>query len=298
MATVDLSELPQPEVIATLDFESILQEVTAVIIAAFPVEQAPAIKAALALESEPLAALAETIAYRELMLRQTINDGAAACMLSHATGSDLDNLAANLNVTRLVIVPETETSDAVMESDAALRMRAQAAFEGLSVAGPTASYEYFARSASGLVADARASSPSPTVAVVSILSTEGDGTASPELLAIVDGALSGETTRPVGDRLTVQSAEIVDYQIAATLYFYPGPESEPIHAAAQAALKQWLTKQGKIGRDVARSAIAAALHVQGVQRVELTSPASNIVISDTQAARCTDVVVNVGGTDE
>jgi phage-related baseplate assembly protein len=37
------------------------------------------------------------MAYRELLLRQRINEGAAACMLSHATGDDLDNIAANLD---------------------------------------------------------------------------------------------------------------------------------------------------------------------------------------------------------
>ncbi|HFO4746007.1 TPA: baseplate J/gp47 family protein, partial [Escherichia coli] len=89
---------------------------------------------------------------------------------------------------------------------------------------------YFARSASGLVADARATSPSPATVIVSILSTEGDGTASPELIATVSRALNDETVRPLADRLTVQSATIVSYDIEAVLYFYPGPESEPILA--------------------------------------------------------------------
>ncbi|HFW2889645.1 TPA: baseplate J/gp47 family protein, partial [Salmonella enterica subsp. enterica serovar Potsdam] len=180
----------------------------------------------------------------------------------------------------------------------ALRMRAQAAFDGLSVAGPSGAYEYFARSASGKVADAKATSPSPAVVVLSVLSTEGDGTATPELLATVTDALSAEDRRPIGDRLTVQSAEIVNYNINAKLFFYPGPESEPIQNAAHDALQAWITLQGKIGRDVARSAIMAALHVQGVQRVELTEPATDIVISDTQAARCVTVTIAKGGTDE
>lgn len=219
-------------------------------------------------------------------------------MLSHAASTDLDNLAANLNTARLEITPETDTSDAVMESDTALRLRAQTAFEGLSVAGPTGAYEYYARSASGKVADAKAVSPSPAVVVVSVLSTEGDGTASPELLAVVNAALSAEDRRPVGDRLTVQSAEIVTYEIDATLYLYPGPESEPILTAAQDSLTVWLAAQGKIGRDVARSAVMAALHVQGVQRVELTTPATDIVIDDTQSAVCVNVTVSQGGTNE
>lgn len=298
MATIDLSELPQPEVIATLDYEVILAEVKALMVSYYPDEQQAAIAAAIELESEPLNIIAQVIAYRELMLRQAINDGAAACMLSHATDADLDNLAANNNTERQVETEATDTADAVMESDSKLRLRVQSAFEGLSVAGPTAAYEHFAKGASGKVADAKASSPAPAEVIVSLLSTEGDGTASEELIATVNAALSDESVRPVGDRLTVQSAEIIDYEIDATLYFYPGPESEPIADAAEEALQTWLTTQGNIGRDVAMSAIMAALHVQGVQRVEIQSPASNIVISDTQAARCTSVTITRGGTDE
>lgn len=298
MATIDLSELPPPEVIAALDYEVILSDVKAQMVSAYPEDQQDAIAAAMALESEPLNVIAQVIAYRELLLRQLVNDGAAACMLSHAVSTDLDNLAANNNTERLIVTEATDTTDAEMESDSKLRLRAQAAFEGLSVAGPTAAYEYFARSASGKVADAKASSPAPAEVIVSVLSSEGDGTASVELIATVNAALSDDSVRPVGDRLTVQSAEIVNYEIAATLYFYPGPESEPIADAAEEALQSWLADQGGIGRDVARSAIMAALHVQGVQRVEVQSPPANVVISDTQAARCTSVTITKGGTDE
>ncbi|HEC0400335.1 TPA: baseplate J/gp47 family protein [Klebsiella aerogenes] len=298
MATVDLSQLPQPQIIEVLDFESILRDVKSDMIAAFPEEQQASVAAALELESEPLNVIAQVVAYRELMLRQRINDGAAACMLSHSTSTDLDNLAGNNDTERLVITPATDTSEAVMENDTSLRLRAQAAFEGLSVAGPTGAYEYFARSASGKVADAKAISPSPAVVVVSVLSTDGDGTATPELLATVDKMLSADDRRPVADRLTVQSAVIVEYQIKALLYLYPGPESEPILTAANDSLQSWLGQQGKIGRDVARSAIMAALHVQGVQRVELLEPATDIVIDDTQASRCVSASVVAGGTDE
>ncbi|MCR4493442.1 baseplate assembly protein [Klebsiella pneumoniae] len=299
MPTIDLSQLPVPTIIEALDFETILTDVKAVMVAAFPEDLQSAVAAALTLESEPLTIIAQVMAYRELLLRQRINEGAAACMLSHATGDDLDNIAANLDTERLVISEATDTADAVTESDEALRLRAQAAFEGMSVAGPSAAYEYFARSASGLVADARATSPSPAEVVVSVLSTEGDGTASAELLAAVVAAVNDEEVRPLGDRVTVQSAEIVSYTIDATLYLYPGPESEPIINAAMASLKAFLTDNDKkIGRDIVRSAISAALHVQGVQRVVINAPADDLQIDNTQAARNTGYTVDNGGTDE
>ncbi|MEL5308349.1 baseplate assembly protein [Serratia nevei] len=299
MPTIDLSQLPSPQIIEPLDFETILVDVKAVMIAAFPADQQASVAAALSLESEPLNVIAQAMAYRELLLRRRINEGAAACMLSHAEGTDLDNLAANLDTERLTITPETDASDAVMESDEALRLRAQSAFEGMSVAGPSAAYEYFARSASGKVADARATSPAPAEVVIAILSTDGDGTASPELLAAVTAAVNDEEVRPLGDRVTVRSADIVDYSIDAELFLYPGPESEPIINAAMASLRGFLADNDKkIGRDVARSAISASLHVQGVQRVVLRSPATDLQISDTQAARNIGYTVENGGTDE
>lgn len=299
MPTIDLSQLPSPAIIEELDFETILTDVKAVMVAAFPEDQQSSVAAALTLESEPLTIIAQAMAYRELLLRQRINEGAGACMLSHATGDDLDNIAANLDTERLTITAATDTADAVTESDEALRLRAQAAFEGMSVAGPSAAYEYFARSASGQVSDARATSPSPAEVVVAVLSTEGDGTASAALLAAVAAAVNDEEVRPLGDRVTVQSAEIVPYTIDATLYLYPGPESEPIINAAMASLQTFLADNDKkIGRDIVRSAISAALHVQGVQRVVINAPADDLQIDNTQAARNTGYTVDNGGTDE
>lgn len=298
MPAVDLSQLPEPTIIEEPDFEVILTDIKAMMIAAYPAEQQTAVAAALELESEPLAVIAEVTAFREVLLRQRINEGARACMLSHSTGTNLDNVAANMNTKRLTITPATDTTNAIMESDAALRLRAQRAYDGLSVAGPSGAYEYFARTASGRVRDARAISPSPAKVTVSILSTEGDGAATEELLNTVRTVLNAEDTRPVADRLTVQSAEIVTWRLNAKLYFYPGPESEPILAAAESSFKTWLTEQGLIGQDVALSAIAAALHVHGVQRVELTEPTQNITISDSQAARCESFTLSEGGRNE
>lgn len=197
MPAVDLSQLPEPAIIAEPDFEAILADTKAMMIAAYPAEQREVVSAALELESEPLNVIAQTMSFREMLLRQRVNEAARACMLSHSAGTDLDNLAGNMNTKRLVITPATDTTDVVMENDTSLRLRAQRAYDGLSVAGPSGAYEYFARSASGLVRDARAISPSPANVTVSILSTEGDGTATEALLNTVRAVLNAEDTRPV-----------------------------------------------------------------------------------------------------
>ncbi|HGY8727928.1 baseplate assembly protein, partial [Escherichia coli] len=44
--------------------------------------------------------------------------------------------------------------------------------------------------------------------------------------------------------------------------------------------------------------IYAALHVEGVQRVELAAPLADIVLNNTQASFCTEYSVVTGGSDE
>lgn len=153
-------------------------------------------------------------------------------------------------------------------------------------------------SADGRVADASAISPLPAEVTISILSREGSGIADEDLLRTVSDALNDENVRPVGDRVTVQSARIMDYAVEAVLYVYPGPATEPVLAAAKVQLTSYINEQRRLGRDIRRSAIYAALHVNGVQRVELIQPAADVVLDKTQAANCTGVMVVIGGTDE
>lgn len=301
MATVDLSLLPPPEVIETRDFERILTDLKTQLIAATPEAQRAAVAFTLTLESEPLTKLLQVWAYREMLLRQRINEAALASMVGFARGADLDQLAANNNVKRLVVSPGDEHAippiAPTYESDADLRQRIPGAFEALSVAGPIKSYEYHARSADGRVADATAISPSPACVTVTVLSREDDGQASADLIHIVNTALNDDDVRPVADRVTVQSATIVNYHVDAVIYCYPAPEYEPIIAAAEAQLTRYVTEQHRLGRNIVKSALYAALHVQGVQRVALNAPTDDIHLDKTQAGFCTGLHIALGGND-
>lgn len=302
MATIDLSQLPAPNIVEALDFETLLQQRKSALIALYPADKQEAIARTLTLASEPIVKLLEENAYREVILRQRINEAAKATMVAFASGSDLDQLGVNNGVTRLVLKPADNSTlpptPARLESDDDFRLRIAQAFEGLSVAGPGGAYEYHARSADGRVADVTAISPSPAVVTVTVLSREGRGAASDELLAVVNAALNDEEVRPVADRVSVQSAKIVEYRVEATLFLYPGPEAEPIRAASAARLAAFVNAQSRLGRDIRRSALYAALHVEGVQRVELAQPAADVVLDKTQAAYCTATQIAVGGSDE
>lgn len=302
MAAIDLSRLPAPQIVNVPDFESLLAERKAAFVALYTADEQDAVRRTLELESEPITKQLQENTYREILLLQRINEAAQAVMVAYAISGDLDQLAANYNVTRLTVTPADNDAvppvAAVMESDEALRLRVPAAFEGLSVAGPTAAYEFHAKSADGRVADASATSPAPAEVLLTVLSREGDGTAGADLLAVVEQALNSESVRPVADRLMVRSAEIIPYRVDATIFLYPGPEAEPVMAEAKASLQKYIASQTRLGRDIRRSAIYAALHVEGVQRVELASPLDDVVLDKTQAASCTEWSVTNGGTDE
>ncbi|MBD9660857.1 baseplate J/gp47 family protein [Pantoea sp. PNT03] len=297
MAVIDLSQLPAPEVIEVPDFETLLAERKEALIALYPTDEQDAMRRVLALESDPVVKCLQENVYREILLRQRINEAAQAVMVAYALGSDLDQLAARSNVQRLTVTPANPDAvppvDAVMESDDALRVRVPEAFEGLSVAGPTAAYEFHARSADGRVQDVSAISPSPATVLVTVLSREGNGAAPDDLLSTVDKALNDDSVRPVADRVTVQAATINDYRVQAKLHLFDGVAAAPCLEAANARLAAYLTEQKKLGRSVRRESYGAVLRVAGVDWVDITEPAEDIIMDRTQAGNCTRTDISV-----
>lgn len=290
---IDLNLLPPPDVVETLDYEVILSERRAFLISLWPVDQQAEIAARLVLDSDPLHKLLQENAYRELIWRQRVNEAAEATMLARAQRNDLDQVAAATNTKRLVIVPACKDAPAIMEEDEDFRMRAQMAWEGLSTAGPTNSYIFHARSADGRVVDAECVSPTPAVVDVIIQSRLGTGAADSELIQIVDRYLSAEDRRPVADRLTVMSAEVIEYAIDAELHLSTaGAEQEPILQLARANLERFVYQKRRLGLEISASAIHAALHVEGVAKVELKSWA-DISPTKYQSTYCTGIELTV-----
>lgn len=285
MSIVDLSALPAPEVLEPLDFEDVYAES----LGTFRGYMGDNWTAAL--ESDPVTKVIEVGAYNKVGNRARVNDAGKALLLAHAIGSDLDHLGGNVNLKRLVIQVEDLKAvppvPEVKEQDDPFRERIQLAFEGLTTAGPRNSYIMHARNASGFVADATAESPSPACVTVTVLSTEGDGTPTPELLATVATGLNDDDVRPLGDRITVQGAEILNYQIDAILHMNSaGPEGDAALAEALSRLSKWVNPRKRLGVEVARSAVDAQVHVAGVSRVELPGWV-DLSPTKAQAAYCT-----------
>lgn len=294
MAVIDLTKVPAPQVVETLDYEDILAAMRQDLLAKLP-------ELALA-ETDPAMKVLEVAAYRELLLRQRVNEAAHAVMLPYAMGPDLDNLGALLGVARLVAQEADPQAvppiPRVLEDDTDYRHRIQLSLDGLSVAGPERAYIYHALSADGQVLDATATSPTPGNVVVTVLQRGGDGTPDQPLLDAVEDAVNAETVRPLTDHVTVQAAIIVNYAVEATIYTYPGPDSGIVMQQAEAAMQELAERTHRLGYSVTLSAIYAALQQPGAQRVELASPSADISIDRQHAAYCTGIALTWGGTDE
>lgn len=292
---VDLSKLPFPNAVEPLDFETILAAMLADYQSRDPEFSA-------LVESDPAYKVLEVAAFRELLIRQRVNEAIKAVTLAYAMDDDLDQLAARYNVQRLVLVPANPNTipptPAVMESNESLRRRVQLSFEGFSTAGPTGAYIFHSLGADARVLDANAESQLPGQVEVAVLSNIDDGTAPADLLAAVNATLSDDDVRPLTDQVLVKSAEILNYSVAAVLTLYPGPDSAVVVAAAQAALDAYVEKSHRLGRDVTLSGLYAALHQEGVQNVELTTPAASVIADWDQAPWCTGTELTVGGTGE
>lgn len=290
---IDLSLLAPPAIIDELGFEAILAELKA-----DAAERLPDLADLLELESEPVTMLLQVVAYRELLLRRRINEAAQGVMLAYAAGTDLDQIGGNYGIPRLVVTPaDTEAVppvEAVMETDTDFRQRILLSLERFSTAGSAGSYEYHARTASALVQDAAATSPAPGYVTVYVLSYEGTGEASAELLATVAEALDADTVRPMTDNVTVLSASIITYAVTAHLVVSNGPDAETIRQAALAACLAYVGNARRLNVGASLSGIYQSLHQPGVTRVQLASPLADIEVAIGQASHCTGITLTAG----
>ena len=294
---IDLSQLPSPDVVETIDYETLLAVRKARLVSLYPAAEQADVAAALELESEPMAIHLQENAYREVVLRQRVNDAARAVMLAYAKGKDLDQLAAFFGIERLTLVPADPANGiaAVMEEDADLRARVQLAPQSFSVAGPEGAYVSHARNADGRVLDASATSPAPCEVLITVLSREGDGTATQDLIDIVLANLKADDKRPLTDKVTGRSAMIKRYAVSADLVFFSGPDRSVALAEARKRMAAYTTSMHKLGMAITLDGIFAAARPAGVQKVNLVSPLADIPASKTEAPYCTSIDLRDGG---
>lgn len=281
---INLSRLAPPEIIEPLSVEQILQEHIAYHKELDPEFTAP-------LPSDPAYKIFEANAYREFLLRQRINEAVKAVLVAYATGANLDHLAAPVPLQRKLIDagdPQAyPPKPPVYEACDDFRTRIVMAPEGFSTAGPDGAYIFHALKVVG-VKDAVPISPVPVHVKLYVLSADGNGVPSAELLKNVEAVFNSDT-RPFTDYLEILPAVVREYNVTAKMHIMPGPSSESVMAEARKNLQKYVAQCHKLGMCVARSGIDAALHIAGVYRVEITEPAADIIVAKNEAPYCTQI---------
>ena len=233
----------------------------------------------LTLESEPVTKLLELLAYVQLAYRARINDAARANLLAFAAANDLDRLAEFYGLTR-----------SPGESDEKFRARVRSRIAASSTAGPRAHYRHHALAADPAVADVHVDSPRPGLVRIAVATADGSPPAN-SLLATVADHINQDHIRVLTDTVDVVAARSRPFRVSATIYLLP-EASQGLMDGLPARLQ---ALDLGLGRDVSRSQIIAALHVPGVQRVDLSEPAADLIIGADEQAQLGQVNLSYGG---
>lgn len=303
MSTVDFSQLLPPSLITELSYEAIFTKRKESFISLYDASEQQAVRELLQRESEPVVKLLQENAYLEMLYQAKCNADARSLLLAYAESSDLEHLAlTEYGLRRLLVTPEditvTPPLPAVYESDERLKERCILSFDGMNTAGSSNAYRYFTLSADGRVDGIKVKSDEATPFSLDIVITQVDsenGEASAELVQIVQAALDPEEVRPVCDRPIVISSIATNYQIEASLYVGKNAEDALLLEAANIRLDKYIKNAQKNGESIYLSAIYAALHVDGIERVEVISPTADLVMDSYHHPYCTAKNIAVGG---
>jgi phage-related baseplate assembly protein len=298
MAALDLSLLPPPDVIKTLDYERILAARKARFLSLCPEEERADWAARLEIEGEPVLIVLQETSYAILIIDGQYNDAARSNLLPFATGGDLDNLGAFYGVLRMP-----------GESDARFRRRIGVHIAAINGNGTDETYIARALAVDLAVKDAAVISPKAgevTVALwisdLAVDATRPPNTSYDEanaarhaaVLAQVEAVFAAKDGSMLGVPIRVYEAVPRAVNIAAVIFREP---SAPVHLVEElsARLPDLIRAHAELGRDVSRSRILSWLHVEGVSRVELHVPSIDAPIPADGYAAPGDIDLIDGG---
>lgn len=263
------------------------------------------------------------ILYRQ---QETRNDNYLALQQFSQTATDsdmIDLIVGRFQIERQVIEPADNSvfppKAAVMESDESLLLRYSLAPFALATTGTRLGYRYHALTigteplksveveSSNVVvmryefvnddgverpkdADARMLTPQSGEVSVRILSFQGDGQASQSLCDAVFNYLSRDDIGQESDTLTVDSAEIVTFEIDIEVMETPEPNKLVDRTALTNDLWDYVKKQHKLGGRIQHSKLDQIAHNHNADEIVIKKPVeSDLKCEWYQAPFCTGV---------
>ena len=175
---------------------------------------------------------------------------------------------------------------AARENDDSLKNRIGLALETLSAAGPVNAYKKRTLDADSRIKDVSIFDDEVTGRIQIYVDTE---TFDALMEQRITEASTAEEDRPLNDKLDVYQAEVVSFDITATLSIKSGYSAADVLARSKAELENLSSL--KIGEDLSLAMIIEAGVVEGVKDIQITSPEENLSSDNTQVLRLGTVEV-------
>ena len=271
-----IDSLPAPEILETIDFETLLESMKDYLQNNLPEWTGRDI------ESDPINKVLEVFSYRETLLRQRINEAAQANLLNFATAGDLEQLAIFYGIER--------QAD---ETDSELRARTITHIKGFSVGGTADAYKAKVLSVSSNIRDISLDSPEQGKVRITVLSKDGDGAPDQSLLDSITEKVNADDVKIITDTIEVRGAEIITVNINVLLHLYPDTPDEVLDKARNDFPVLFNSARG-MGWNLTKSWIVRQLHLEGVQEVEIMEPTENINVDEFQSVALGTVNIAMG----
>lgn len=202
----------------------------------------------------------------------------------------------------------TSGGGAGVEKDDPYRERIHEAPESFSVAGPSGAYEYWIKTASALIVDAKAMGPDepeapdrvPAGEVWCYALLKGGLLPGEEIKADIDAILQKRDKRPLTDKVSVLDPEVVGFAVDVTYYIdrNDATAAQVIQTATEAAVNDWvLWQKSKLGRDINVSKLYEVIRAAGAKRAAIVSPAYQKIYK-WQVAIASSVRIVFGGLED
>ncbi|WP_455474731.1 baseplate J/gp47 family protein [Bartonella sp. B30(2025)] len=268
--------LTKPEIISELSFEEIRAACLAHLKELLPEYTF--------LESDPAIKVIEAFSYRELLLRQRINEAARDNILAFATGASLDALGEWHGVYRM--------KD---ESDDRYRERIKLHARSGKGSGTEPYYKFVALSADNRVKDAIVyrNGKDPTIHVA-LFGNNKQETASPDLLEKVSEALHEKDVIMTNDTIIVHAAVAKVVDLEADVWLLP-ETALTILAQMEENLRSAWRQEQMLGRELSLSWWVSKLMIGGVQKVIALEPMEDIAVLDKEVLSVGKVTLNFKG---
>jgi len=240
----------------------------------------------------------------EIPIGDLYADIPCTCLTDGEAGNDLIAGAISTLVDPLPYVAdvrniETTSGGSDIESDEDFAERIYLAPSGYSVAGPRDAYIYHTKSYSPAIGDVEVISPEPCEVEIRFLMADGE-MPTDAIVEEVRGHLSGDSIRPLTDRLTVLKPAEQGFDLAFTYYINRADTDKAVTIQTQVAkaVNEYITWQtSAIGRDINPSVLIQKVVEAGVKRVVVSAPEFTHVSSGS-VARVQMQAVTYGGVED